>query len=105
MSNIDLFKPIKMFGFCLILMGAVGLIMHFLLRYNVSYAVEFVCFILFVSFFHVLIGIGVIFKKRWGYYFFKFYLYILYLAIPIGTYVSIKTFNYIKKNNIENLFK
>jgi hypothetical protein len=105
MSNIDLFKPIKIFGFCLILMGVVGLIMNFLVRGNISYAFEFVCFILFFPFFHILIGIGVIFKKRWGYYFFKFYLYILYFAIPIGTYVSIKTFKYINKNDIENLFK
>jgi len=105
MPNSNPFKIIIIFGYCLISMGCIGLIMHFSLQYNISYTIEFKIFVLLFSVFHFLIGSGVIFKKRWGYYLFKLYLTLLYFVIPIGTYIAIKTFKYINKHCIKDFFK
>jgi len=105
MSNIDFFKPIRIFGCSIIFIGVLGLLLHLLLRHDVRYTFEFQIFILLVSFFHILLGMGVTFKKKWSFNIFRYYLYLLYLAIPIGTYVSIKTLEYIKKYDIKNKFE
>jgi len=105
MSNSSHFKIIIIFAYCLILIGCVGLIMHFILKYNISYTIEFKLFIFLFSLFHILTGIGVILRKRWAYYIFKLYLYLLYFVIPIGTYISIKTFKHINKYCIDDFFK
>ena len=105
MTQIDIFKPIKAFGYCFILMGVVCMLMHFSLLQDKNYTIEFVFFVLIMAFFHLLVGVGIILKKKWGFFIFKFYLYSLYLAIPVGTYISIKTFKYIEKHQIQNFFK
>jgi hypothetical protein len=105
MTQIDTFKPIKLFGYCFILMGLICIFMHFLLLQDKNYTIEFEYFVLIIAFFHLLVGVGIIFKKKWGFSVFKFYLYFLYLAIPVGTYISIKTFKYIEKHQIDNFFK
>ena len=94
-----------MFGYCFILMGSVVLFMHFLLLQSNDYTIEFKCFVLIISGFHFLAGAGVILKKNWGFHVLKFYLYCLYLALPVGTYIAIKTFKYIEQHKIENYFK
>lgn len=105
MTRIDIFKPIKIFGYCFILMGVIALIMHFSLLQNKNYTIEFVYFVLMISFFHFLVGVGIILKKNWGFHIFKIYLYSLYFALPVGTYIAIKTFKYIDKHQIERFFK
>lgn len=81
------------------------MIIHFLELNDVRYTKDFGAFVLIVSFLHLLFGIGVIFKKMWGFYALKIYLYSLYLAIPIGTYIANKTLRYIEKHEIKKLFK
>jgi hypothetical protein len=105
MTQYDTYKPIRIFGYCFVFMGGIGLIMHFLLRHDVNYTIEFSCFVLTVTFLHFLLGIGVLFKKIWSYHIFRMYLYLLCLALPVGTYVAIKTFKYIEKHRIEDFFK
>jgi len=105
MTNLDLLKPIRMFGYFFIMIGAAGLLIHFLALGDVRYTAGFKAFVLVVSFLHILVGSGVILRRIWGFYALKLYLYSLYLAIPIGTYVAIKTFKYIRTYNIEQYFK
>ena len=104
MVSKDILKPIRIFSYCFLLVGFIGLAMHFTLKSDIRYTFEFKCFLLISTFFHVVIGIGLAYKKKWGFYFLKFYLYMLYLAIPIGTYISIKMFKYIQKHQIEKAF-
>jgi len=78
MTHIDIFKPIRIFGYSFILMGIIGLLMHFLLQQNNNYTIEFVCFVLTLSFFHFLIGVGVILKKTGVIIFLKF-IFICYI--------------------------
>jgi hypothetical protein len=44
-------------------------------------------------------------KRIWGFYILKAYLYVLYIAFPIGTVIAHKLLRYIDKNNVKNSFK
>ena len=57
-----------------------------------------------ISIWYLVTGIGILARKTWGYYLFKFFLYVLFLAFPIGTVVSYKSLAYMKKNDIKDLF-
>ena len=61
-------------------------------------------FVIFTSLFHIILGIGILLKKNWGFVFFKAYLKLLYLGFPIGTYISKKTFEYMDEYNIKKYF-
>jgi len=105
MSRFEILKPIMMFGYFFVGLGIIGFLMHFVALNDARYTYSFEFFVVALSLFHIFIGLGVIFKKMWGFYFLKLYLYLLYLAIPIGTYVAVKTFKYIKTYNIERYFQ
>lgn len=53
---------------------------------------------------YLITGIGILMRKMWGYYLFKLFLYVLLLGFPIMTYISYKSLQYTKKNNIKVLF-
>ena len=57
-----------------------------------------------ISLWYFITGIGLLARKPWGYYLFKCFLYVLFLAFPIGTIVSYKSLSYIKRNGIKSLF-
>ena len=57
-----------------------------------------------ISLWYLITGIGLLARKPWGYYLFKFFLYVLLLAFPIGTIVSYKSLSYIKRHGIKSLF-
>ena len=57
--------------------------------------VNFLLFIIISIFIHSFVGISILSKRRWGLFVFKLYLYLMLLAIPIGTYISKKFFEYI----------
>jgi hypothetical protein len=54
---------------------------------------------------HAFIGFAILSRKRWGLVVFKCYLYILFLAIPIGTYISYKTLQYMERHNIADIYQ
>lgn len=58
-----------------------------------------------ISGWYLITGIGILARKRWGYFLFNFFLYVLLLAFPIGTIISYKSLRYIESNNIQNLFR
>jgi len=53
---------------------------------------------------YFLIGLGLIFRKIWGYYLFVAFLYLSYPALPIGTFIAYKGLKYIKENEIKAFF-
>lgn len=57
-----------------------------------------------IAIWYLVTGIGILSMRRWGYYLFKFFLYILFLAFPIGTIISYRSLKYIKDNNIRDLY-
>lgn len=82
----------------------IGLLMHFLLKADIDYTIEFKIFVILFVVIHGAIGIGILLRKRWGLRLFRWYLLMLLIAFPIGTYLSIKMKKYIKKINLENYF-
>ncbi len=55
--------------------------------------------------FYLLTGVGVVSLARWGYYLFKFFLYLhLFIAFPIGTIISYFTLSYMRKHQISRYF-
>lgn len=104
MSSIDVFRPVKIFSYYFAFAGVSGIVIHVLLRNHDQYTIEFMNFVIIISIVHLLIAIGIFFKKKWGYFLFKLYLYLLYIAPPIGTYIAIKTFRYIKYQRVERFF-
>ncbi len=63
-----------------------------------------VYFVAILTTWYFVTGVGVIWLKKWGYYLFKFFLFLLFLSFPIGTFISYKTLSYMKKNNIREYF-
>lgn len=57
-----------------------------------------------VSTWYLLTAIGVLRQTKWGYYLFKFSLYVFLLGFPIGTIISYKSLSYMKRNKIRELF-
>jgi len=89
------FRPIRIFGFILIGMGLYG--EYFLSSIKSSMGSFQVYFFAIVCAYYFLTGLGVIIKSQWGYFLFLLFLSILILAFPIGTFISYKTFKYMKK--------
>lgn len=71
---------------------------------NIERDCGFIIFIITSVVLHLFVGIAIFSKKRWGFFVFKCYLYIMLLAIPIGTYISQKILHYIEENNIKNIY-
>jgi len=53
----------------------------------------------------LIVGVGILSRRRWGLALFKGYLYLLMLGVPIGTYIAQKTFLYIRENHVERLYR
>lgn len=104
MAKDTILKPVMIFGYCLIIMGCTVLAMHYYTLRNDPLADEFRFFDLSISFFHFFIGFGILLKKKWGYYCFRFYLYLISIGFPVGTFIGLKMLKYIDKNNVKQFF-
>jgi ABC-type multidrug transport system permease subunit len=60
------------------------------------------CYIL--SFMHLLIGTGILGRKKWGFSCLKSYLNFLKFGYPIGSSIANAMIKYIKEHNIELYF-
>lgn len=101
----DIYKPIRNFGFFLTTIGLCGFLVLFTNLTDVKYIIVVWTFIGLVSLFHLVTGVGVIFKQKRVFPIFKAYLNLLYLGFPIGTYIARATLRYIDENNIERYLK
>jgi len=53
---------------------------------------------------HLLIGLGVLARKKWGFYCLKYYLYFLKPGFPIGTLIANKMLSHLNEHQIERYF-
>jgi hypothetical protein len=106
-DGVDMFSKltfIRGFGFALIIFSILGILTLFI---SASMREMPVCsnyFGIAITSWYLLTGIGILSQRKWGYFLFKFFLYSLLLAFPVGTIVSYKALKYMKKNNIRALF-
>lgn len=99
----DLYQPLRCFAYFLIFIAFLGLLTLVLALSEIKFLSLVWSFVVSVSFFHFVLGIGVLLGKKWAFTIFKSYLYLLYIGFPIGTYVAHKTLKYIEENRIEDL--
>jgi len=53
---------------------------------------------------YLLGGLGLLKRKKWGYYLFKSFLYFFLISFPVGTIISYKSLKYMKRSDIKALF-
>jgi len=97
----DVYKPMERFGYFLAGIGVLGFIVLFTRIRDVEFAISVLILVSVVSFYHILLGAGLILIKRCLFGLFKGYLRLLYIGFPLGTYLSKQTLKYIDENNIE----
>ncbi len=104
------FKPINIFGYIISTFGMVCIVLattFFSTDEELFQRFGPIWFIVlgYIQALTFLIGgLGVVMRKPWAYYVLKLILYSLLIAFPIGTLISVKMLNYIKKNNIKDFF-
>ena len=98
------FAPIMTFGLILAVIGLAGLFMSYNLitKFDVGSTMNY--FALTMSLWSFLSGLGIIFKRPWGFYLLKSQIYLFYICVPIGTYIAYKLSKYIKENEIKAIF-
>jgi hypothetical protein len=95
------FRPVRAGGILLTTIGVVGLLFHF----EHLTDPRFRTFILVATGWHLITGLGIILQRMWGCYLLKFYLYVLLLGFPIGTYIAWQSLRYLRENEIERFFQ
>jgi len=95
-------KPIQYFLIVLILAVFLGALMCLItINDDLSFYSPFTLLMLI---WHAVTAIGMMSKYKWGLYLFKFYLYVLYIGFPIGTYIARKYLSYMENHEIEKCF-
>jgi len=95
-------KPIQYFKIYLIVSTTLGgLLMYSTMGNDLQYYSPFTLVMLI---WHIMTIIGICSKYKWGFYLFKFYLIVLYIGFPIGTYIAKRYFDYIKEHEIERRY-
>jgi hypothetical protein len=94
------YKPIKISGYIFIGFSLFALVF---LRADLKEP-GFREFLIIMSAWHFLIGLGLILRKMWGYHLFKSYLYLSYPGFPIGTTIAYFGLKYLKENDIKAFF-
>ncbi len=101
----SLFRPVKTAGIFLILFSVViGAAHVFGFFKDPDFDKSFDIFFLIIFIWHLSTGLGILSQKMWGYYLLKFFLYIMVLSFPIGTYFGVKSLRYLRENNIKSFF-
>lgn len=102
-DNHDL-NNINIFGYFFISIGLGGILtaLNWVLQKN--YDNGFLLFILISGLVYFVTGLALILKQKWGYYLIIFFLKILYIGFPIGTYISKKGLRFLKKDEVKNIF-
>ena len=95
---------LKIYGYCLIVLA----FLSYFYTVNVSYYIRFSNFLFYggiiISTWYLVTGVGILIRQKWGYYLFKAFLYVLLVSFPIGTIISCLSLQYMKKNNVKDLF-
>jgi amino acid transporter len=102
--NSKLPTPLTVIAIVLICSCVIGVFLLNDLMRDKRYDAEFVVFIVIMLIIHTVVAIAVLSRRRWGLFLFKGYLYVLLLALPIGTYIALRILRYIKHDEIDNLY-
>ena len=101
----DSYRPIRNFGYFFVALATLGLLILFLKLTDVEHLLLVWAFVGSVCLFHLLLGVGILLRKRSAFIMFKGYLHLLYLGFPVGTYLARETLKYIDENRIEEYLR
>ena len=105
MSNIDMYRPIKFFGYFFIASGIAVFLLYISSLRDIGFKPVLLFVIIVISISQVILGFGVVLKRLWGFYLLKFVLNCLYVAFPLGTLIAHRTLKYIDEYNIIKYFR
>lgn len=103
-EKLKLPRPLKYFALALVCSCILGLGLLYNVTRDDGFDSDFSLFIILMIIFHSAVATGIVSRKRWGLILFKCYLYLMFLAIPIGTYIAHKTLEYIKRGGVDGLY-
>lgn len=95
---------LKCFAAVLILSAILGCGLLYDLSKRGDFDSEFSVFVIISMTVHAFVGFAILSRKAWGLVVFKCYLYVLFVAIPVGTYIAYKTLQYIERNSIVDFY-
>jgi hypothetical protein len=98
------FKPIKVGGQISIFLGLLIFLTYFSIFREPDLNSSFDIFAWANICWYLLMGIGVLQQRIWGYYMLKSFLYVLAIGFPIGTYIGLKSLKYLKEKEIKEFF-
>ena len=98
---------LKTYGIALIVLSACCiclLVLVYTLEDRPSDIHLFVIFFVLMGGWYFTTGVGILLRRKRGYFFFKSFLYFLLLGFPIGTFFAYVNLKYIKRNHLKTLF-
>jgi len=98
------FRPIRIAGICFLIFGAICGLDYVSSLKEPDFDTFFRIFVLVNMFWYLLMGVGILLQKMWGYYLLKGFLYFMVLGFPIGTYFGIKSLRYLQEHHIKSYF-
>jgi hypothetical protein len=104
MNVSDILKPVRYFAYFFMGAGILGIGMHLYLVGDIKYTYDFQIFVLILSALHFSLGLGLILRNKWAYFVFRYYVLLLYVGFPFGTYLSKKMTKYLETNDIKRFF-
>ncbi|PKN66657.1 MAG: hypothetical protein CVU57_05230 [Deltaproteobacteria bacterium HGW-Deltaproteobacteria-15] len=105
MPDIDYYRPIKYFGLFFVISGFAVFVLYIVSSIDYGFRLGFVIFSVSASLLQIITGLGLLFRRLWGFYLFRFQLHLLYFAFPLGTWLAHRTLRYIDKYRIIEYFK
>jgi hypothetical protein len=98
------FRPIRIAGICFVIFGVLCVLIYLSLLKDLNFDSTFRIFVLINIFWYLLMGLGILFQKIWGYYLLKIFSYALVISFPMGTYFGVKSLRYLREHNIKSYF-
>jgi len=107
MIDESVFKPIKMLGYIYFIgLGNFCLLGPLTANWSQlgSEGRSFYWFCFIMAAIHILIGVGIVTRRKWGYNSLRYYMYFLRPGFPVGTLMARKVLGYMEENNIKDFF-
>ena len=96
---------LRIYAFVLVALAVLGLWVLYITRsepvshYHIIYSGMGICL------YYLVTAVGLLRRNIWGYYLFKFFLYLLIISFPIGTFIAYKSLRYMRESDVKSLFR
>lgn len=98
----EVFRPVKQFAYYYFFgVGSLALVQALTTKANNNVRI----FIFMLALGHVLIGLSILSRRKFGFILMKYYLYFMRPMYPVLSSISKKMLEYIESNNIKEYFR